>query len=311
MILEKLRYYLIAWWRLSRVPFLSVGILPLILGFVLAWRWGYKGPLGLYLLSSGAVILIMWMTYYLAERNDLEGDRINQDFNRFSGGSRILVNGALPIWVPLLLGYACLLAACLSGMTIYLHYQTGPWTLFLGGLGIFFGYFYSEKPFQWSYRGIGEILVGFCYGWLPIATGFYLFTGFFTPQVFLLSMPVSLSIFNVILINEFPDEEADRAIGKRNLVVRFGKERMGEFYLSLSVLVGLSFIKVLTKFDKTPFWIFILAGIPLTLILWSLIQIWRADYKTGKGLEVLCRNTLFVNLLITMILTIQQTLLLS
>ncbi len=52
-ILEKLGYYLTAWWKLSRVPFLSVGILPLILGFVLAWRWGYKGPLGLYLLSSG------------------------------------------------------------------------------------------------------------------------------------------------------------------------------------------------------------------------------------------------------------------
>jgi 1,4-dihydroxy-2-naphthoate octaprenyltransferase len=300
-----------AWWRLSRVSFLSVGILPLILGFVLAWQRGYSGPPGLYLLSSVAVILIMWMAYYLGERNDLEGDRLNQGFNRFSGGSRILAAGMLPLWIPLVLGYGCLVAATLSGMTIYFHYQTGPWTLFLGGLGIFFGYFYSEKPFQWSYRGMGEILIGFCYGWLPIATGFYLFSGFFSPQVFLLSIPVSLSVFNVIMINEFPDEEADRAIGKRNLVVRFGKERMGEMYLSLSVLVGLSFIKVLTKFGRAPLWIFILAGVPLVLILWNLIQIWRADYKDERGLAILCRNTLFVNLSITMILTIQQTLLLS
>jgi 1,4-dihydroxy-2-naphthoate octaprenyltransferase len=307
----ELKFYIKAWWRLSRVPFLAVGILPLILGFVLAWRWGYKGPSGLYLLSSAAVILIMWMTYYLAERNDLEGDRINQGFNRFSGGSRILVRGMLPAWVPLLLGYGCLIAACLSGMTIYLRYRTGPWTLLLGGLGIFFGYFYSEKPFQWSSRGIGEILVGFCYGWLPIATGFYLFTGFFSPQVFSLSIPVSLSIFNVILINEFPDEEADRAVGKRTLVVRFGKERMGELYLSLSVLVGFSFIKVLMKFGGTPLWLFILAGVPLTLILWNLIQMWRGDYKEAGLLTILCRNTLFVNLSITMILTIQQTMLLS
>ena len=278
---------------------------------MLAWQRGYSGPPGLYLLSSVAVILIMWMAYYLGERNDLEGDRLNQGFNRFSGGSRILVKGMLPLWIPLALGYGCLVAATLSGMMIYLHYQTGPWTLFLGGLGIFFGYFYSEKPFQWSYRGMGEILIGFCYGWLPIATGFYLFSGFFGPQVLLLSIPVSLSVFNVILINEFPDEEADRDIGKRNLVVRFGKERMGELYLSLSVLVGLSFIKVLTKFGRTPLWIFILAGIPLALILWNLIQIWRADYKDEGGLAILCRNTLFVNLSITMILTIQQTLFLS
>lgn len=307
--MEKLRYYLAAWWRLSRVPFLSVGILPLILGFVLAWRWGHTGPLGLYILSSGAVILIMWMTYYLAERNDLEGDRINEAFNRFSGGSKVLVEGALPLWIAVLLGYGCLAAACVSGIMIYLHYQTGPWTLFLGGLGIFFGYFYSERPFRWSYRGMGEVLIGFCYGWLPIATGFYLFTGFISPQIFLLSIPVSLSIFNVILINEFPDEEADRAVGKRNLVVRFGKERVGEFYLCLSVLAGLSFIKVLTKFERAPLWVFILAGIPLALIVWNLIQIWREDYRDRRRLEVLCRNTLFVNLSMTMILTIQQTLL--
>jgi 1,4-dihydroxy-2-naphthoate octaprenyltransferase len=304
-------YYLKAWWRLSRVPFLSVGILPLFLGFMLAWRWGYRGPLGLYLLSSTAVILIMWMTYYLGERNDLEGDRLNHEFNRFSGGSRVLVIGIFPVWVPLVLGYACLVAAALTGITIYLRYKTGPWTLLLGGIGMFFGFFYSEKPLQWSYRGIGEILIGFCYGWLPIATGFYLFTGFFSPQVFLLSIPISLSIFNVILINEFPDEEADRAVGKRTLVVRFGKERAGDLYLGLSVLVGLSFIKVLLVFGLTPPWIFVLSGIPLLLILLNLIQIWRGDYGDARRLEILCRNTLFINLSITMILTIQQTLLLS
>jgi len=309
--LEKLGYYLTAWWKLSRVPFLSVGILPLVLGFVLAWRWGYKGPLGLYLLSSVAVILIMWMSYYLGERNDLEGDRLNQDFNRFSGGSRILVEGILPGWVSILLGYGCLVAAILTGLYIYLQYQTGPWTLLLGGIGIFFGFFYSGKPFQWSYRGIGEILIGFCYGWLPIATGFYLFTGFFSGQVFLLSIPVGLSIFNVILINEFPDEEADRAIGKRNLVVRFGRVRMSDLYLGLSILIGLSFIKVLLVVGQTPLWIFMLSAIPLMFILWNLIQIWRGDYQDAKKLEMLCRNTLFINLSITMILTIQQALLLS
>ena len=311
MINHPIFSYIKAWWKLSRVPFLSVGILPLILGFVLAWRLGYRGPLGLYLLSSMAVILIMWMTYYLGERNDLEGDQLNQDFNRFSGGSRVLVKGILPVWVPLLLGYGCLVAAILTGVYIYLQYRTGPWTLLLGGIGIFAGFFYSEKPFQWSYRGIGEILIGFCYGWLPIATGFYLFSGFFSHQIFLLSIPVGLSIFNVILINEFPDEEADRVVGKRTLVVRLGKERVSDLYLGLSVLVAFSFIKLLLVFGRTPAWIFILSGIPVMFILWNLIQIWRGGYRDASGLEILCRNTLFVNLSLTMILTIQQTLLLS
>ena len=302
----KMKRYLAAWWRLSRVPFLSVGILPLFLGFILSWRWGYRGPLGLYLLATVAVVLIMWMTYYLGEWNDLEGDLLNQEFNRFSGGSRILVEGVLPARVSVFLGYGCLAGGILTGLYIYLRYQTGPWTLILGGIGIFFGFFYSGRPFRWAYRGIGEILIGFCYGWLPIATGFYLFAGFFNHQAFLLSIPVGLSIFNVILINEFPDEEADRNIGKRNLVVRFGKERMTDLYMGISILAGLFFIKILMMFGKSS-WLFAISTIPILLILWNLLMAWQEAYREAKRLELLCRNTLLVNLSMTMILTLQQT----
>ena len=307
----KLRIYLAAWWRLSRVPFLSVGILPLILGFALAWRSDYRGPVGLYLFSSLTVILIMWMAYYLGERNDFEGDRLNLGFNRFSGGSRVLVEKALPLWVPLLLGYGCLVGAIFVCIHIYLQYQTGPWTLLLGGIGIFSGFFYSSKPLRCSYRGIGEILIGFSYGWLPVATGFYLFAGFISQEVFLLSIPISLSVFNVILINEFPDEESDRAVGKKNLVVRFGKERAGDLYLGISILVGLSFIKVMLIVDRAPLWVFVLSVIPSLLILWNLAQVWQEGYRDTKRLQLLCRNTFLVNLSVVMILTIQQTLILA
>lgn len=253
----------------------------------------------------------MWMAYYLGEWNDLKGDRINQDFNLFSGGSRVLVEGALPSWIALFLGYVCLAGAILIGLFIYSQYRPEIPTLLLGGMGIFSGFFYSNRPFQWAYRGLGEVLIGFCYGWLPIATGFYLAAGFLNHQVFLLSVPVGLSIFNVILINEFPDEEADRAIGKRTLVVRFGKERMTDLYMGFSILIGLSFIKVLLIFGQTPFWLWAMAGIPLFLLVGNLFGAWQERYREARRLEALCRDTLFVNLSITMILTIQQTLLFS
>ena len=124
----------------------------------------------------------------------------------------------------------------------------------------------------------------------------------------LVSIPVGISIFNVILINEFPDEEADREIGKRNLVVRFGKDKMADIYLGFSLLAGLSLIKVMSILGGTPFWLYVLSGIPLILILWNVIQVWREGYRDAGKLEVLCRNTLFVNLSVAMILTIQQTL---
>jgi 1,4-dihydroxy-2-naphthoate octaprenyltransferase len=306
-LLKNLGTYIAAWWKLSRIPFLSVGILPLILGFILAWRRGYAGPSGLYLLSVMAAILIMWMSYYLGEWSDLERDRIDQNFDRFSGGSRVSVKGVLPARVSLLLGYGCLAGAVLIVLYIYLQYRTDLRTLLLGGLGILFGFFYSNKPIRWSYHGLGEILIGFCYGWLPIATGFFLFTGFFNPQILLLSIPVGFSIFNVILINEFPDEEADRTIGKRNLVVRYGKERMGDLYIGLSLLAAFSFIKMMWVFGLTPAWLLALSGIPPVLTLWNLIHIWLGNYRDRKKLEALSLNTLLVNLAMTMLLTIRFT----
>jgi 1,4-dihydroxy-2-naphthoate octaprenyltransferase len=154
---------------------------------------------------------------------------------------------------------------------------------------------------------MGEVLVGFCYGWLPIATGFYLLTGFFDDQVFLLSIPVGLSVFNVILMNEFPDEEADRAVGKKNLLVRFGREKAADLYLGLSVLTGLSFLKVLSILGSEPFWLWMLAGIPLLLIAWNFILMWKGVDAGPKILNALCRNGLLANLTITMVLTVQQT----
>jgi len=301
-----LRSRLAAWWRLTRAPFLSVGVLPLILGFALAWRLGYHGPLEPYLLTSVAVVLVMCMSYYLGEWNDRSGDRLNRTFTRFSGGSRVLVEESLPPWVALLLGYLCLVGA--AGLVLYLFFEYRPsvWTLLLGGSGIFLGFFYSGRPLRWAYRGLGEIFIGFCYSWLPIATGFFLFAGFFSPGVFLLSVPVGLSIFNVILINEFPDEEADRWIGKRNLVVRFGKERMADLYLGLAILLVFVFVRVLLSEGGRPFWILVLSVVPLSLLLWAIWQVGRQDYRDTKQLERLSRKTLLINVSMTLILIAQQ-----
>jgi len=304
--IERVKLFFNLWARLSRIPFLSVGILPLILGFVLAWKRGYKGSVEIYLISTITVLLIMEMTYYLGEFNDQRGDQLNKNFNRFSGGSRVLVEGEISPLIALILGYGCLLVAIFLIVYIYIQFQRDPRIFILGGLGIFSGYFYSNKPFKWSHHGIGEILIAICYGWLPIASGFFITSGFFSKDIISLSIPVALSIFNVILINEFPDEEADRAIGKRNMVVRLGKQRAGDLYIGISIFTALSFIKVISKFNKTPIWIWIISALPLLLILINLMLVWREKYYDKEKLENLCFNTLIVNLLITMTFTIQQ-----
>jgi len=60
------------------------------------------------------------------------------------------------------------------GLILQFYYKTGPWTIPLGVIGMITGFFYSTPPPRWVKRGIGELLIGFCYGWLPVAAAFYL-----------------------------------------------------------------------------------------------------------------------------------------
>ncbi|MCK7467412.1 MAG: prenyltransferase [Desulfosudis oleivorans] len=72
--------------------------------------------------------------------------------------------------------------AAAIGCILQFVYQTGPYTLLLGLLGAFSGFFYSTPPIRLVKRGIGEIFIGFCYGWLPVASAYYIQTGTIHPD---------------------------------------------------------------------------------------------------------------------------------
>jgi len=65
-----------AWIQLSRIPFHSVGVMPFLLGTVLAWKMDGVFSLPLFLLGVTAVILIMLSTYYTGEYCDIVEDKL-------------------------------------------------------------------------------------------------------------------------------------------------------------------------------------------------------------------------------------------
>ncbi len=143
-------------------------------------------------------------------------------------------------------------------------------------------------------RGFGEILIGFCYGWLPVATGYYLQRGTVIPAVHWTSLPIALTIFNVILINEFPDFPADSIVGKRNLVVRFGKPRTARLYVTASLgAVGLFALSLAMGIPLLAGLFYLpAAAISLAVSFFML----RGKYYDRKHLEIMCGLTLGVNL---------------
>ncbi len=284
------------WFRLSRPLFHSVGILPFILGLTLSWRLGNPINWPVFLLGLLAVILVMLSTYYAGEAYDIREDTTtwSEGGNPFSGGSGIVVKGRIPPRQVRRASLSAVLAAILLGIFLQFGLKTGPWTLPLGLTGCLAGYYYSTPPLRWVKRGFGELIIGFCFGWLPVATAFYLQTSSLHSLIFWLSVPIGCTIFNVILLNEFPDYNGDRRAGKKNLVVRLGLDLAAQIY---GVVVALAWASLmLGLFFGVPICFAILAT-PLYLVDGKIyLELRRGAYRDSSDLKRLCGFNLAINL---------------
>ncbi len=285
-----------AWFFLSRPPFHTVGVFPFILGGVLARH--ITSHLDWIILGWGtiAVIFIMLATYYSGEYFDYETDTLSAKLerNQFSGGTQILQTGVIPRKHAFFASIIALFLAGAIGLLLQFYYKTGQFTIPLGVIGMFAGFFYTTRPIQWSYRGVGEILIGFCYGWLPVAVSYYIQTQQISPLVHWVSLPIAFTIFNVILINEFPDYPADIKVGKKNLVVRFGKDKMSKLYFLMSLGTWISYL-ISVRFG-IPVKALLLFSPFFLLSLITTLQVARGEYKEKEKLERICAKTLIVNL---------------
>jgi 1,4-dihydroxy-2-naphthoate octaprenyltransferase len=173
-------------------------------------------------------------------------------------------------------------------------YHTGPWTAPFALIGALGGFFYSARPVRWVSRGIGELWIAFCYGWLPVAVGTYLQVGRVAPLVHWLAVPVGLTIVNVIVLNEFPDYQADRATGKANVVVRLGCERAAYLYGLLSFL---GWVAVLLSPQFGIPWSVVWFYAPvLALSIVLVVLVLRGRWRDRAVLEWLCGANILVNL---------------
>ncbi len=215
-----------------RAPFLTASIIPVVLGSTIAWSSeGTFHPLYFLLTLTGAVLIHAGVNVSNDYFDHLSGnDEANVSFVRpFTGGSRMIQRGLLsPREV---LSEALILLSAGVAIGLYLFYVRGTVVLLFGIIGVITGFFYTAPPLMLVGRGIGELFVGLDFGVLMVAGAYYVQTGRLSPEPFIASLPIALFIAAVLYINEFQDYEADRATGKRNLVVRLGRKRASLGYV--------------------------------------------------------------------------------
>lgn len=293
------RTNLLSWLALFRLGATARGVLPFLLGGVIAWSRGVAIDIAVLLLSSMAVLCVMLMTFLLNEYYDYATDAANKDYHRLSGGSRILPQGLVPRRSVFIAAHVFLVLAAGIGLLLYLYFDTGPLTIPLGAVAIFIGYFYTAGPFRWSYRGAGEITIAFSCGWLATVTGYYLQAVRIDTVATLASAPGSLSVFLVILMNEVPDIRSDAASGKNNLAVRLSLEKVGVLYAILLIVCYISII--VNVFFGVPVISAYLSISLLPLMTWNILTIFRKGLADHDVWEPMSLRTLVFDHLITII----------
>jgi 1,4-dihydroxy-2-naphthoate octaprenyltransferase len=122
---------------------------------------------------------------------------------------------------------------------IYLTFISG-WQLlpliFLGGPVI---YFYTSHLAKWL---VGEFLAGLGLGMLPVLGTYFVQTGRYSLEAFVASLAPGFLTANLLLLNEFPDVEADKKGGRFNLVIALGPRNASRLYAGLIMLTYLSII---------------------------------------------------------------------
>ena len=297
MTTASIPFHITNWLTVVRLPFTTVGVVPFCAGIFIAYRSPYTVNWLTSLLGVFAVLFICISCYLIGEIYDQEEDLLTLNYGRskFAGGTLLVANRTISTKAISRAVVVFITFAAMAGIYISLTYSS--WLLFgLGLFGSLSAVLYSLPPVRLVKRGLGEILIGICYGWLPLVTGFVAASGKFPSYSWLFAWPVALSIFNVIFINEFPDYESDISAGKRNLVVRTGKGVASKIYGIIAVFIAGSIVWVWYFFrQKEP--VFFLMAMPVVLLSLALAHSIAIKNMWGsrKRLEIICGLGILLN----------------
>jgi 1,4-dihydroxy-2-naphthoate polyprenyltransferase len=229
---------LVGIYRLADPKIMLASLVPFAAGAAIAHREGARLSPLLALVALGAVFGVEVGKNAV---NDLYDFRSGADLGvrpeertPFSGGKRVLVDGLLTerqVIANAFLGFAL---ALLLGL--YLAFAVDPRLFALGAAAAAVSIAYTAPPFKLSYRGLGELAVFVTYGPGIVLGTQALFEHRITPVAIWASLSLGALIANVLLVNEIPDERADRGAGKRTWVVRVGRQRASRIAVALFAL---------------------------------------------------------------------------
>jgi 1,4-dihydroxy-2-naphthoate octaprenyltransferase len=178
----------------------------------------------------------------------------------FSGGSGILPAGKLTPKQVLIYGTTCFILAVPVG--VYFTLVQGWLLIPVLALGALCILFYTTVILKTDFP---EWSPGLGLGILPVLGAYFVQTGGYTLEAFVGAVPCGFLVLNLLLLNEFPDTEADRVASKRTLPIRAGKKSSAVVFTAFTALTYLWIIGAVLTSAMPLYALLALATLPFAI----------------------------------------------
>lgn len=200
----------------------------------------------------------------------------------FSGGVDTLTAGKASYRTARNMGVVSVLASTVLFLWFVWLYGVFPMAaLFVPGVVLVVGY-----TDLFARVGLGEASCGLGLGALPTVGIFYVQSGSVPQEILFLSVPMFLVCFNLLLLNAFPDIEADSKNGRKNFPILLGRRKAGYVYLVVVLATVASILAAVYLFGLP-------AGVLLALVPTVLVYDLFRRFLFGKDPTVTNKNLLY------------------
>ncbi len=281
-----------------RAPFLLLAPICVLLGAMAAyWEAGTLSPLYLFLAFVGAIaahISVNALNEYFDFKSGLDD---HTQRTPFSGGSGTLQRNPALATLASGIGWGAFALTLLIG--VYFFYVRGIRIVPLGLIGLLVIGAYT--PWLTKRPMLCLMAPGLGFGPLMVIGTYFVLTGSYSCTAFIVSLIPFFLVNNLLLMNQFPDIEADRRIGRRHLPLVLGPRKsclvLGAFYLCayLSIIAGVNL-------ERLPKWS--LLGLCTAVIAVMALRGALRDAENSKQLTPALAMNVMVNLITPVLVSI-------
>lgn len=220
-----------AWITQVRTPFLSLSVVLVSIGGALAYHDGVFNMTRFLFCMIGVVSAHSAVNLF----NEYSDDKTRIDHHTrrtpFSGGSGTIQAGLI---TPAAVLAAAVVTLCAAGaIGTYLAFVSGWAVSALMAFGVVTVVTYTTHLAKW---GLGETAAGVGLGSLVIVGTYYTQSGWITAEAAWISVSPGILTALLLFLNEFPDAPADRAGGRKHLVILLGYKRAAILYCAALTL---------------------------------------------------------------------------